>query len=393
MIKYSAAILAVAMFATWSYGAVLKVPEDHKTIQEAIVAGSAGDMILLAPGTYVIESNLAVSKKLTIASNYINSKDNADIVATIVKAGPKAKTQWFDIQSEAKDTKIIGLTIVGNGNHSLAIWNLHSEVSHCRFIGGHDQLSFEGGGGLVSHCYFEGAGDDTIDADDSVSWTVEYCTIRGSRDDGIEVRLHSKNGPITTHIARYNTFTGGTTGIQLFDYAGDSRRRFEIHGNVFKNTRSTALDCTLNTGDKNVDGSPMVEKATIFNNTIDGCRNGITMAPNLVILNNIFTNTTIKGIVKGKHLEAGDNSRVDHCLFFKNGSDYDEGLNMGKNIFTFDPQYGDKTSYELSPGSQAVDMGAATYRWKGVEVLKIPDEEYSGKVPDLGANEHGKVRR
>ena len=254
-------------------------------------------------------------------------------------------------------------------------------------------MSFEGGGGLVAHCYFQGAGDDAIDADESVSWTVEYCTITGSSDDGIEVRLHAREGPVTTHIARYNTFTDCTTGIQLIDYAGDSHRRFEIHENVFKNTRSTALDCTVHTSDRNVNGSPMVEKAAIFNNTIDGCRNGITMAPNLVILNNVFTNTTVKGIAKGKHLEAGDNSLVDHCLFFKNGSDYDKGLNMGKNIFTFDPQYGDATSCELSPGSQAIDLGAATYRWKGVEVLKIPDEQYSGKAPDLGANEYGKVRR
>ncbi len=94
-----------------------------------------------------------------------------------------------------------------------------------------------------------------------------------------------------------------------------------------------------------------------------------------------------KGIVKGKHLKAGNNSVVDHCLFFKNGSDYDEGLNMGKNIFTFDPQYGDTTSCELSPGSQAIDIGAATYKWKGVAVLNIPDEKYSGNAQDMGAKE------
>jgi len=371
----------------------MNVPEDYQTIQEAIVAASAGDTILLAPGTYVVESSVDVPKKLTIASNYINSRNAADIDATIIKATAKARKQWFDIRAEARDTKIIGLTIAGNRVHSLAIRNSYSEVSHCRFIKGSDQLSFEGGGGLVAHCHFEGAGDDAIDADNSVSWTVEYCAIKASRDDGIEVRLHAKKGPITTHIARYNTFTDCTTGIQLIDYEGDSRRRFEIHGNVFKNTRSTAMDCTVHTSDRNVNGSPMVEQATFFNNTIDGCWNGITMAPRLVILNSILTNTKTKGIVKGKYLGAGDNSVVDYCLFFKNRSHYDEGLNMGENTFTFDPQYDDTTSYELSPGSRAVDMGAATYRWKGVEVLNIPDEKYSGRAPDLGANEYEAVKR
>ena len=341
----------------------------------------------------MIESDLEVPKKLTIASNYINSKNDADIGATIIKASAKAKKQWFDIRREAKDTKIIGLTIVGNRYHSLAIRNAYSEVSHCRFVGGSDQLSFEGGGGLVAHCRFEGARDDAIDADSSVSWTVEYCTIKGTRDDGIEVRLHGKEGPVTTHIARGNTFVDCTAGIQLIDYEGDSRRRFEIHENIFKNIRNTALDCTIHTADRNVNGSPMVEQVTFFNNTVDGCRNGVTMAPNLVILNSIFTNTKIKGIIKGKYLEAGGTSIVDHCLFFMNGSDYDEGLSMGKGIFRFDPQYRDTTSYELSPGARAVDKGVATYRWKGVEVLRIPDEKYSGKTPDLGAKEYGRVDR
>jgi hypothetical protein len=216
---------------------------------------------------------------------------------------------------------------------------------------------------------------------------VEFCTIRGARDDGIEVRLHAKAGPVTTHIARHNTFTDCTTGIQFIDYEGDSHRRFEIYQNLITNTRSTALDHTLDTSDRNVDGSPMVEQSMIFNNTIDGCKNGITMAPNLVILNNMFTNTTTMGIVKGKYLKVGNNASIDYCLFFKNVSDYDKGLNMGENIFTFDPQYVDTTSCRLSPGSRAIDAGTATYTWKGNAVLRSFDTRYSGKAPDLGATQ------
>jgi len=372
------------------------VPADHLTIHAAIKAASAGDTILLAKGTYAIESSLKVPKKLIIASNYINSKDDADIDETIIKASTDAIKQWFDIRPGAKNTKIIGLTVVGNKHHSLAIHNSYSEVLHCKFIGGMDQLSFEGGGGLISHCQFEGAGDDAIDADDSISWTVEYCTIKGSGDDGVEIRLHPKGGSVTTHILRYNTFIGnGRAGIQLIDYDGDSHREFEIYGNVFKDTQSTALDCTLNTGDGNVNGSPMVEKAMIYNNTFDGCQNGITMAPRLMIFNNIFTKTKTKGIVKGKYLKDGDSSIIDYCDFHDNAQDYDAGLSMGSSIFTFDPQYANLTSYEyeLSAGSQAIDKGTATYKWQGVEVLKIPDLKYSGKAPDLGSKEYGKVKR
>lgn len=381
-------LFMTALLAAGACAAVINVPKECRTVQQAVAAASAGDTILLAPGTYVVARYLGVPKKLTIASRFINSQNAADINATVIKAGQKAKEQWFDIGAGAQGTKIIGLTIVGNHEHSLAIRNAYSEVRDCRFIGGKDQLSFEGGGGLVVRCRFEGARDDAIDADNSVSWTVERCAIKDAHDDGIEVRLHAKQGPVTTHIARYNTFTGTTTGIQLIDYAGDSHRRFEIYGNLFKKTKSTAMDCTRHTSDRNVEGSPMVEPVTFFNNTIDGCRNGITMAPTLVVLNTLLTNMQSKGIVTGKYLKKGDRAIVDYCLFFKNRADYDHGLTMGQKIFRFDPQYADTAAYKLSPNSPAVDAGVAAYRRQGVELLKIPKGQYLGKAPDLGAGEY-----
>ena len=394
MIRSGRLVLFViaAMSSTSTDAAIVHVPRDHHILQDAIDAASAGDTILLAPGRYLIDNSLEVPKRLTIASNYINSGNDADIKKTIIKAAATARLQWFDLLAEATGTRIVGLTIEGNQRHSLAIRNKHSEVSHCRFVRGDDQLSFEGGGGLITHCYFENAGDDAIDADFSVSWIVEYSTIQTPKDDGIEIRLHEKEGPLTTHVARYNSFTGSTTGVQMIDYKGDSHRQIEISNNIIRNTKSTAVDCTVHTSNRNVNGSSMLEEARIFNNTIDGCLNGITMAPNLVVLNNVFTNTRTQAIVSGTYLKSRDNSIVDHCLFFKNQSNYDEGLNIGKNLFTFDPRYVEPASYRLSPESPAVDRGVASYRRGGVEVLKIPRARYSGKAPELGAIERGSIR-
>ncbi len=394
MVRFTrfALFVIAAISTTSSHAAIVRVPQDQHILQEAIDAASAGDTILLAPGRYIIDGSLEVPKRLTIASNYINSGNDADIKATIIKAAATARLQWFDLLAEATGTRIIGLTIEGNQHHSLAIRNTHSEVSHCRFVRGDDQLSFEGGGGLITHCYFENAGDDAIDADFSVSWIVEYCTIQTPNDDGIEIRLHEKEGPLTTHVARHNSFTGSTTGVQMIDYKGDSHRQIEISHNIIRNTKSTAVDCTVHTSNRNVNGSPMVEETRIFNNTIDGCLNGITMAPNLVVLNNVFTNTRTQAVVTGTYLENGHNSVVDHCLFFENQSDYDEGLHIGTNLFTFDPRYVETTSYRLSPESPAVDRGIASYRRGGVEVLKIPRARYTGKAPELGAIEKGPVR-
>jgi len=390
--KYGAIALGVMMCSSLSFGAVLKVPADHKTIPAAIQAASAGDTILIARGTYTVDS-LDVSKPLVLASNFATSKDTDDITKTVIKASTKAGKRWFSIRSKAKDTKVIGLTIIGNRRHTLAIRNSYSEVRHCRFIKGKDQLSFEGGGGLVSHCYFEGSGDEPIDADESLSWTIEYCTFKGSGQDGLEIRLHPKKGPLTTHIVRYNTFLSNRGAcIQFVDYDGDSRRKFMIHGNIFKNAVNMAIDCTLDSSDGNTNGSPMVERAVIFNNTFDGCRNGVTMAPGVVLLNNIFTNTREKGILKGKYVKQGGPSIVDYCLFFKNGADYDIGLNVGGHIFAFDPGYANATSYKLTPGSGAIDRGVARYERENSKVLDIAEAQYSGRAPDLGAQESAKEK-
>jgi hypothetical protein len=140
-------------------GKVLKVPSEHPTIDVAVGIASDGDTILIARGTYE-HTTLNVNKRLTLASNYMNTKDQSDIDEIIIKATAAAEKQWFALNS--KDSRIIGLTIGGNKNHTLKITSPYSEVLYCNFIGGGDQLSFEGGGGRVAHCNFDGAGDDVI---------------------------------------------------------------------------------------------------------------------------------------------------------------------------------------------------------------------------------------
>jgi hypothetical protein len=110
-----------------------------------------------------------------------------------------------------------------------------------------DQLSFEGGGGRVAHCNFDGAGDDAVDADDSVSYVVEHRTFDNVKEDADETRLQPKSGPLTMHVFRYNTvFKAGQSGIQLVDYAGDSKRTFRIYGNLFLNCEGSGVGMMAN---------------------------------------------------------------------------------------------------------------------------------------------------
>jgi len=108
---------------------VLKVPGEHPTIHVAIAIASDGDTILIARGTYE-HTTLNINKRLTLASDYMNTKDRTDIDETIIKATPAAKKQWFALNS--KDSRIIGLTIIGNKNHTLKITSPYTPAAEVR---------------------------------------------------------------------------------------------------------------------------------------------------------------------------------------------------------------------------------------------------------------------
>jgi hypothetical protein len=394
-------LLGLSLFVYYpilSLADIIHIPDNYPTIQEGIDSATEGDTILIGRGTYV-NDNLLVNKRLVITSNFIDSEDIADIDNTIIKASSMAGKEWFLINSDATDTKIIGLKIEGNDEHSMGITNSYTEIIHCKFIDGKDQLSFEGSsglstGGYVGYCYFEGAGDDGIDCDYTGNWIIEYNTIVNSHQDGIEVRLQPKSGPLTTHTFRYNTIINpGESGIQLINYPEDSFREFQIYGNIFKNCQGSGISCMYNTEtNEDYQGSDMEEKATIYNNTFDNCDYGLTQAPKLIILNNIFANCITKGIARGSYVtNENDNSIVDYCDFYNNQSDYDAVISKGTNLFYFDPKFENLTTYELSPTSEAINAGTASYSWQNQIVLDILESDYIGAAPDLGAVEYGSV--
>jgi hypothetical protein len=391
-------MLVIVFYPIGSLADIIHIPDNYGTIQEGINASTEDDTVLIAQGIY-IHDNLLVNKRLVIASNYIESNDSADIDSTTIKASPIAGREWFLINSAATGTKIIGLKIEGNSEHSMAVLNTYTGIIHCKFIGGNDQLSFEGSldlyaGGYVGYCYFEGAGDDGIDCDDTGNWIIEHNTIINSHEDGIEVRLQPKSGPLTSHIFRYNSIINpGQSGIQIINYPEDSFRELQIYGNIFKNCQGSGVSCMYNTQtDENYQGSDMEEKAIIYNNTFDNCNYGLTEAPELIILNNIFANCNTKGIARGNYVtDDNDNSIMEYCDFYNNPTNYDADINRGTNIFYFDPEFEDTTTYDLSASSEAIDAGTATYSWQGQSVLNISDSDYIGSAPDLGATEYDSI--
>ena len=386
--KISIITLIMVSYILIAQANIISVPETRPTLSKAISDAAYGDTILLAHGTYTQPGLLKVNKKLMIASQFIFSNNQNDIESTIISAGTDDMAEWFELSAE--NSSVVGIRFVGNEEHTLHITAPYASVTHCQFIGGKDQLSITGGGGYIGHCYFENAGDDAIDCDESISWTIEYNLIVNAHQDGIEVRLHDKEAPLTTHIFRYNEVIGsGESGIQLIDYEGNSYREFFIHNNLFRNCQGSGVSCMYKEKDNTNEvyrGSLMEEKAFVFNNTFAKCNYGLTISPGLVILNNIFANLSTQGIERGIYVDDGnDLSIVDYCLFFNNPAHYDADINLGKNILVDkDPLL--NANFELQAGSPCIDSGIDNYSWQK-RTFKISSSDYIGKKPDLGPKE------
>jgi hypothetical protein len=109
----AASLLALAV-AGPALAADLLVPGGFPSIQAAVVAAEDGDVVIVAPGTYVETIN-TLGKAITIRSTDPASPDV--VAATVLDAGGQG-TAVRIVSGESYDTVLDGLTITG-GNGSL----------------------------------------------------------------------------------------------------------------------------------------------------------------------------------------------------------------------------------------------------------------------------------
>lgn len=359
--------------------AVIRVPEDYATIQEAVDAASDDDVIILSRGTYTLTETVIINKRITLTSEFVNSGDEADVDATVVNSN-NSLDPLILFNAGALNSKCVGITFK-DAHKQLTLACDYMEVLHCKFFDNtSDALSLEGAGGYMAFNYFENCGDEAIDADDSLDWIVEYNTIINPGDDGLEIRLHNNDNSARLHIIRYNYISGADEdGIQLIDYDGDSGREFQIHHNIIINSAMVGLGCTANGNTvEDFEGSYMVEKTYIYNNVFDKNDHGITGANNMLVFNNIISNSTTVAL---KNL--ANNSSADYNEFFNNATDFLNTSNGPDNIFA-DPLF--NADYSLQVNSPAIDSGTRTYANNSLSYT-VAESDILGAFPDRGAIE------
>jgi len=386
---------------------VLRVPEEYATIQAAVSAAEAGDVVQARAGTYTENIILDRAIVLTAASfDPVNPANNTAIIdggGGVTITIPPNLTQMPTIR---------GFVIRGNNVGIQASSPFIVEFNY--FLASSDQVNYQWGAGGANrnNLYFK-PGDDAIQLDNTDRpLLIENNRIMYATDDGIEVNLQDKpSPPALVDVNIWNNMIIGSKedGIQLIDFPGEpqnTNRRLVIVGNLIANSQKAGIGMMANTNTvEDLSGADVIEPVHVYNNTFYGNNHGISGGDNLVAFNNIITNSPGRGVwrVQGP---PGSNSVVAYTLFFNNTQDNDQssmgpGLITGQDPrFTAAPNPGADGAWEtvdddfsgllLQSSSPAIDKGVTQLMAANGELIPpSPITGFLGAAPDLGWREFG----
>jgi len=252
---------------------IINVPADYATIQAGIDSAQAGDTVLVAPDIYV-ENIDYHGKKLTVASNFIFSKNRSDILNTIIDGNSDSSVVSIE-HSEPDGTMLTGFSI-RNG------------------LGTGDWPNVRGGG---------------IHIKGSARPTIKHCIIHdnesiGSSNRGAGIYASSQFAYISNCEIFNNTSSGGG-GIAIGNGASGT---VVDSCNIYSNNTMTALM-------SNYSQFVVINRTIVHHNPGIGYRNYGT--DSVTVMNSVFANNGDIGVIN-----VANNSQIylfNSFVGFNNG--------------------------------------------------------------------------
>jgi hypothetical protein len=387
---------------------VIVVPDDYATIQAAISAATAGDIIQVKAGIYT--ENLTLDKPVSLIAqsfDQINPVNNTTILdggtggaAILIPAGltQMPVIHGFVIQN--------GVDAINAQSEFIAEYNyFHSSTNLVNY-----QM---GAGGINRNNVYFNARDDAIHVDNTNRpLLIESNRIMYAADDGIEINLQDTSAPpAIIDVAIWNNMIigSGEDGIQFIDFGNatqDTNRRFVIMGNLIANNTKAGIGLMPNANSvEDYSGADTAEAIRAFHNTFFGNDYGISGGDNVVAFNSIIVNSITRGVWNVQGVPEA-NSVVAYTLFHNNRIDAEQsvlgaGIISGQDpLFQAAPNPGPDGAWKtvdddfsgllLRSGSPAIDKGVTQYIAKnGEPIPPAPLTGFLGAAPDLGWREFG----
>jgi hypothetical protein len=320
--------------------AVLTVPAKYPTIQAAIDSAVPGDTVVVSPGRYY-ENIRFKGKGIVVASQFLRSRDAADIERTIIDGSrpshPDTGTVVRFVNQEDSTAVLEGFTITGGAG---TIW-----------LDAKDLKYFREGGGILCEL-----GSPTIRYNHIVN-NVATSTAKNVAGDSLlsagggAIRCGYSEPTITNNVIRGNRGRYGG-GIVLFHSAGIVRNNLIVDNTGGEDFGGAGLWVV---GGLSYRLSTLVEHNTIVNNksaTSDSAARGMKGRGGALIA--AGTKVVFRSnIVWGNSQSAGN--QVSYSPLTPPEMSYNlvQGGAPGTGNLDTDPRFAETTRFTLAPNSPA----------------------------------------
>jgi hypothetical protein len=228
----SAALLLATLLAPSARAAILRVPEDHRTIGEALAAAAPGDVISVAPGTYSARTGEAFPLVFSGRTVVLEGVD-----PTRCTLDGESRTRILEFRdgdaSIVRGLRLSGGATAGTGG-AVRILDASPEIALVWFSGsratrGGDAVSIDGGRPLLRNCLFTGHdGDGGTIAVDRGAPRIELCTLHGNVGAGFTLGPDAEAAIRGTVVSRPGEGRGPSVGFVLAgEGKGDGRPTLE----------------------------------------------------------------------------------------------------------------------------------------------------------------------